>query len=462
MTVPASIFLEFNLPNATSWFYFSLLLAVGLFFKFSRFLSVRNWDLLTLFLLFPGLLLCQEGARQEQLARDLAKQPTAEPDRAQNAALIAGLTTTAQRARWFGYVWLFGASAYFLVRCLADLVLVRRPSLTPNLNLAGLAWLAAALFVCLVAVAVRRPETPPEPVGKVSPVQDLTQRQVQAWVQADGTDPGEVRFWVERVLACVCHLSVVVALAVIGWRHFQDLHGGIAAATCYLLLPYTAFFVGQVHHIWPVALLIWAVAAYRWPTVAGLLLGLTAGAVYPALTFPVWVSFYWRRGSGRFLAAFALTAGVSLTVVGLSLWSNGPLANSLQSAINLSDWQPWSMRASEGFWTNVHWSYRIPVFIVYVAFLGMTALWPAPKNLAHLLALSAALLIGCQFWYADKGGVYVLWYLPLLLLLMFRPNLADRQAPTIHPENDWLHWTGRRLARLGHRLFRFPEPAHAV
>jgi hypothetical protein len=227
-------------------------------------------------------------------------------------------------------------------------------------------------------------------------------------------------------------------------------------------MPYTAFFVAQVHHVWPVALLVWAVAAHRFPTVTGLLLGLTAGSVYPALTFPVWVSFYWGRGAGRFLTAFALTAGISLTVVGLSLWSNGPLAVSLQSAINLSDWQPWAVRSSEGFWTGVHWAYRLPVFIAYLAFLGVTAVWPHPKNLAHLVALSAALLIGCQFWYADKGGVYVLWYLPLLLLLVFRPNLSDRLAPPIHPESDWLSRTGRWFGRTVQRLLRHPEPAQAV
>src|SRR5207244_361774 len=57
----ASIFFEFNLHNATTWFYFSLLLAIALFFKFTRLLSVRNWDVLTLFLLVPGLLLLQEA-----------------------------------------------------------------------------------------------------------------------------------------------------------------------------------------------------------------------------------------------------------------------------------------------------------------------------------------------------------------------------------------------------------------
>src|SRR6516225_1881315 len=58
----ASVFTDFSLPSATSWFYLSLLLAVALFFKFSRLLSVRNWDVLTLFLLMPGFLILAEGS----------------------------------------------------------------------------------------------------------------------------------------------------------------------------------------------------------------------------------------------------------------------------------------------------------------------------------------------------------------------------------------------------------------
>src|SRR5271167_4340829 len=54
-----SVFLDFTLPNATTWFYFSFLLAVALFFKFSRLLSIRNWDVIFMFLLSPGLLLIQ-------------------------------------------------------------------------------------------------------------------------------------------------------------------------------------------------------------------------------------------------------------------------------------------------------------------------------------------------------------------------------------------------------------------
>jgi len=71
----------------------------------------------------------------------------------------------------------------------------------------------------------------------------------------------------------------------------------------------------------------------------------------------------------------------------------------------------------------------MPVFISYIAFMAITSFWPSPKNLAHLLALSASLLIGMQFWYADQGGVYALWYMPLMVLLVFRPNLTDKELP---------------------------------
>src|ERR1700688_2508073 len=59
MPTPVSIFLDFNLPNATTWFFFSFLLAMALFFKFSRLLSVRNLDIVMIFLLVPGLLVVQ-------------------------------------------------------------------------------------------------------------------------------------------------------------------------------------------------------------------------------------------------------------------------------------------------------------------------------------------------------------------------------------------------------------------
>ncbi|MDE2508844.1 MAG: hypothetical protein KGM43_16685, partial [Planctomycetota bacterium] len=40
---------------------------------------------------------------------------------------------------------------------------------------------------------------------------------------------------------------------------------------------------------------------------------------------------------------------------------------------------------------------------------------------------SAAILIASQFWYLEAGGTLVLLYLPLLVLIMFRPNLAAKR-----------------------------------
>ena len=474
MMMFASIFFDLNLPNAATWFYLSLLVAVGLFFKFSRLLSVRNWDVLTLFLLVPGLLLRMEARTDLSEARAKLTQlrSTAEASPApENGGLrhseeeIRRAESSAQRLLWFGYLWLLCGSVYFLGRCLMDLALVRRPALSPNLNLGGLAWLGGALFICLVIVSVQRPPDQLENVGKGSAALNEVQKRATDAVNRE-TGAGDwvnTRLVVERILAVCCQLAVAAALVFIGFRHFQDATSGMAMATFYLLLPYTSQHFEQAHHVWPVALLLWAIAAYRMPTVAGLLVGLAAGSLpFPVLTLPVWLSFYWRRGAGRFMGAFTLAAGLTLATVGLILWADGTLAQSLKTVLDLSDWQPWRMPTSEGFWTGVHWAYRFPVFIAYVALVVTMAFWPSPKNLAHLIALSAAALIGIQFWFADKGGVYVLWYLPLLLLLVFRPNLSDRQPAQLQPEADWLGRFGRRLVRAIKRLLGVPEPAAPV
>src|SRR5579884_3985844 len=125
MDAVSSIFFDIELPNATTWFYFSALLAVALFFKFNRLLSIRNSDVLSLFLPMPGFL--------------LLGQKSISP--------------------FWGYLWLLAASGYYLLRCLFDLTLVRRPILSPNLNFGGLVWLAGALFISLIAVAARHPNT---------------------------------------------------------------------------------------------------------------------------------------------------------------------------------------------------------------------------------------------------------------------------------------------------------------
>ncbi len=448
MIATGSIFFEIELPNATTWFYFSALLAVALFFKFTRLLSIRNADVFALFLPMPGFLLLDPH----------------------------------ESSPLWGYLWLLGSSIFYLLRCLFDLTLVRRPALSPNLNFSGLVWLAGALFVSLIAVAARHPNSQDKSDNDTSkhrdsapvtlePVKRLGEKVIvdQAPPQVDRKLLEEsVGLWLERGFTVLCHLSVAVGLILIGWRHFEDLHAGMAAATFYLLLPYTYLLMprtpmnlGRWDHAWPMAAIVWTVLTFRRPTLAGGFLGLAAGTVFfPVLVFPLWLSFYRGRGALRFGLSFVGSAGSCLAIIGLVLWLNDALPQPLASSWKLSAWMPWLPpgKDMQGLWTGEtsHWAYRLPIFLAYVAFAGTTVFWPSPKNLGHVLALTAALLIGIQFWYADRGGLYILWYLPLLLLLVFRPNLSACQPQP--PVPDWLSRLGRRSLLLARRLVRLLRP----
>ncbi len=472
-----SIFLAFSLPNATTWFYFSFLLSISLFFKFGRVLSVRNWDIVTIFLLAPGLMVVQAARPNPALAAP--HQP---------AVLLAGLVGSGAggtvptsptllgpvtafvqnrdpallpvRWLWLGYLWLMVGSVYLFCRCLFDLALVQRPALAPNLTFGGLAFLAIALLSSLTAVAFRptpRDSFEPAPQGLQGPSQPVGRETVAATALRESIEP--LPWWIARCSAVICHLAVVLGLVLIGRKHFLDATAGMAAATFYLMLPYTGLYISQIHHIVPIALVVWAIVVFPWPMLSGFLLGISAGSFFfPGLLLPIWTSFYWRRGALRFLAAFLVAAGLALAGQAIWLWANGALDEALAGVQANPAWQPWKVPHTEGFWTGIHAAYRIPVFVVYVVFVLATAVWPWPKNLAHLLALSTALLIGIQFWYADQGGVYVLWYLPLLVLLVFRPNLADRRPPEINRDIDWLYRLRRALLGLVLRPRRTPEP----
>ncbi len=430
--IAASIFFDINLPNPTTWFYFSGLLAIALFFKFSRVFSVRNLDVLTLFLFTPGFLLLMEAPWHGPHA-----------------------------AGWElgGYLWLLLVCLYFLLRCLVDLTLVRRPALGSNLDRAGLAWLAGTLFLSLVAVTgLRDKQKPPDDTGQPTEgVRKLTGKIVEPYAP-----PRDVDLWVDRGLAVLCHLSVVVGLVLIGWRHFDDLHAGMSAATFYLLLPYTFLLlpdspvgVGRWDHAWPMALVIWTVFTYRRPVLAGAFLGAATGTcLFLLVVLPAWLSFYRYRGAARFLVSFLLFCGLAMGVLaGLLYLFEGELPTLIRADWLRLDWQPWRKLQTPypGVWQGDYAAYRVPVFIASLALVITSAFWPSPKNLAHVLALSAAALISVQFWYADRGGVHILWFLPLLLVLVFRPNLASAQPRAPSPD-DWLARLARRLGGMVLRL----------
>ena len=241
---------------------------------------------------------------------------------------------------------------------------------------------------------------------------------------------------VKRATAILAHLAVVLGMVLIGYRHFDNTHTGIAAATLYLLLPYTANYTPRIDHVVPAALLVWAIQSYRRPVVAGILVGLAAGLIwYPLFLLPLWCSFYWRRGLLRFSLAVLVVLGLVAASLAFLPSGQGSYKDFCQT------FGVWHVDPSDirGFWEKPLAPFRWPVMAAFVAMCGSMALWPAQKNLGSLLACSAAIMLGTQFWKAYEGGTFMAWYLPLLILTIFRPNLEDRVALSAISEG-WVKW----------------------
>jgi hypothetical protein len=192
----------------------------------------------------------------------------------------------------------------------------------------------------------------------------------------------------------------------------------------------------------PAAFLVWAIALYRRPILAGLFIGLAAGMIYyPLFLLPLWISFYWQRGLWRFCLGLVVTVSLLVGLLALNANDLGMFAHDLKEMFGL--WWPITENL-EGFWRipGISPEYRLPVLALFVVLSGSFALWPAQKNLGTLMSCTAALMLGAQFWHAHGGGLFMAWYLPLLLLTVFRPNLEDRIALSVLGEG----WLPRRGA----------------
>ncbi len=404
--------------NAATWFYLSLLLIMAVFFKFGRMWSVRNLDLGLLLSLAPGLLIVKSN----------------------------------QQGSTLGYCWLFAVSGLLLFRLLFDWTLTRRPRMEQNLNPAGMAFLcAAAMLFQTTKIVTEAPDA--GTMQTVRQADDLLKRQ-DASAENETGDTGAVtgpagrllatpvvplmggaEIAAARAMAFLSHLAVLFGLIAVGRWHFSDTNLGLAMGAMYLLLPVTAFDVTKVNHLLPAALIVWAVAAHRRPTVAGILLGLACGTLFfPVFLLPIWMAFYWKRGAAKFGSALVLTGAILL---GSLVLTSADSHSFTRQTLGSIDWSVLKFQADGGvgFWSLYNPAYRIPVFATFVVLLVTLTVWPLKKNPETLLANSAAIIVATQFWYPDQGGIYVLWYLPLMLMVTFRPRLAGLPVDIREPDS---------------------------
>lgn len=500
--MPTSLFQYEMLP--TTWFYLSSMMILATFFRFNRFFSIRNFDILGLIISTPGLLYISMG--QVRL----------------------------------GFIWIHAAGLFLLLRLFADLFMVRRPLLEPNLSMSGVVFAIVMLIVFFVPNLLLcrgdRVETPrtirldqlitthtlrdlragkPDfimenpgyrPFYLLSrkteevflPSKDI-QNQIEAkWTTANlevlppvvhsgefgpffqsgmsakfaellasGSDPAAVSsapipagetfsaakptvedynrihtvlpedelnrtpaldefFLITFIL--LAQFGVVWGLITVGHCHFGNLKMGFAAAMVYLLLPYVNQMPGSLENVLPGMLLVLAVAIYRRPVFSGFLIGLAGCLVfYPFFLIPLWCGFYLKRGLRRFLVGAVSAVMLMGLLLMFSPSDYGPYSEQLASMFGLHSM---FLITPTGIWSFLPIYYRIPIIAMYMVVCFGLGLWPLQKNLATLIACSALLMLGVQFWMGNLGGLYMGWYLPLLLLTFFRPNLEDRVAQT--------------------------------
>jgi hypothetical protein len=435
------ILINYEQVNPTTWAYLSSLLMIAVYFKFSRFFSIRNLDLVALISLAPALLMIQYGQQHVD-----------------SSAVVHA-----------GYIWLFAVSALFMLRLLLDALMVRRPLLEPNLSVGGLTFLGISLFVFLIANVITgkpnlsdvagseraaglsqreasekemnslRTHGPGFPLIFLLPeisTQTVLGENAQRATPVNNEELTKtemvplVHVVTARAMAILAQLAILIGLVLVGVRHFDNIKTGIAAATLYLLLPYTAMWTGSVTHALPGALLVWAVVFYRWPFMAGAMIGLGFGTIYyPIFLLPLWFSFYWQRGLIRFVFGICISLAAVLVADAFTSENMNAFLAHLQQIFNLG--MPAATDLSgvwAQFWRPV---YRYPLIVAHVGLSLSLILWPAQKNLGTLIAYSAAMMLGTQFWYAHSGGLALAWYLPLLILTIFRPNLEDRVAVSV-------------------------------
>lgn len=429
--------------NQPTWFYLSLLLILSVYFRFGRFWSLRNFDLILMLSIAPPLLILKKA-----------------PEYGAPALVIVTLTLLA-RTLWDGYF-------------------TRRPKLPQNMTPAGMAFLCISAMAFLGTKAIKE-EPPKDELREIVRARQLvkgldsgpqpgskpkagdsgyskegeSKKEVESKPapQEEGSEAGpgarliyaavaatpaghprsatsqEAVLYFARFMAIFAHLAVISGLICFGYYHMGDLHLGLAMATLYLLLPCTTYEVGRVNHVLPSALIVWAFVAHRRVLVAGALLGLACGTLFfPIFLLPLWTAFYGRRGWGKFVIA---VGGVTLAMIA-GLWLlTGPIGVLPESDLGFIDWTKLRFNETEptGFWSLFPAAYRIPAFVTFLTMVTGLAIWPRHKDLATLMASSAAIVIATQLWYPQQGSVYVLWYLPIYLMVVFRPPLHYSAAP---------------------------------
>lgn len=474
-----NMFFHYDVSPST-WFYLSSLMLIGIFFKFYRAISVRNLDLLSLLVFGPSMLMlmngCLPGGSDVNVIMGyiviflmtllfiirmlldclMVRRPLLEPN----------LNSSGLRFTCISLALFLAGSIAITVSPLEihnnspemENFIKHPTSLEGALRIEQLTHAAnnpmhprverGPGYPWFQEYALKsRDKSQPEPTqtnGSESQQQpeSTSEEQDSALITPESPENTEVSVTPQKPVsvfnesqvhwtkffAVIGQLVIIAGIVAVGTYHFGNFDSGVAAAVFYLLLPYCYQFQTRLDHIIPAGFIIWAVVFYRRPWISGLLLGFATSLIYyPFFLIPLWIGFYWRRGAIRFTISLIAT----VTIMGLSvlIFSHNH-EECVSNMLNMMGFAGLFINQPQGFWEMVapDITYKIPIVTTFCGLSFSLIFWPPQKNLGVLLSCSAAILMGAQLVHPFQGGLYMAWYLPVLILAIFRPNLEDRVA----------------------------------
>jgi len=250
-----------------------------------------------------------------------------------------------------------------------------------------------------------------------------------------------------KTTVLVFDFLAMLALYLFG-RRYADHATGVLLALIYALNPHVIGMGGAgglqwVSHIAGIPFVIFALLLISYPIAAGLLLGIACGMLYyPIFLFPLWIGYYLRtsgrKDAARFLAAVAVVGLLCLIMILALTVPNAERAHVSRLRLFLDD-TVLQQQFKEGYGTSefsfwgqyrsiAAWGKPL-VGVLYLLFCAALGFLPRQIDMKRLVALTAAVLVGTQLVLSHGGGTYIGFYIAPLIITFFGPQ-HYREMPT--------------------------------
>ena len=238
-------------------------------------------------------------------------------------------------------------------------------------------------------------------------------------------------------------LIAVFGLFLVG-RRFGGQGLGMALAFGWLAFPFTAYTLNSNSNdaIMP-ALLVWGFWLCTSSFSRGVAVALSGWTKFATLLLaPLWLTYpngFGRRRALQFAAGFV---GATLAVFSILL-----LEPSLTGAIETfvdrtldyqlgrdSPFSPWDWGQYHARGIPSLSAVQLVLQVCVLALAGVVAVIPRRKTPLELAALSAAVLVGFELTLTHWSYLYIVWFLPFVLLALFLPRRRPQEPVAVPAE----------------------------